>query len=40
MPPLTMVNMQQIVNAAQSMEGGLREVFAQLLRARRASRKS
>lgn len=35
MPPQTAVNMQQIVNAVRSMEGGLRELFAQLLRTRR-----
>lgn len=35
MPPQTSVNMQQIVNAVRTMEGGLRELFAQLLRTRR-----
>lgn len=35
MPPQTAVNMQQIANAVRSMEGGLRELFAQLLRTRR-----
>lgn len=35
MPPQTAVNMQQIVNAVRSMEGGLHKLFAQLLRTHR-----
>lgn len=35
MPPQTAVNMQQIANAVRAMEGGMRELFAQLLRTRR-----